>query len=333
MLFFYYLATFVAIAHGKCRSKCKAEYVDCIALHGEDVETKVLDACIRSSVKEGEEDTVCTKCLKEHRGKEVEPASVQRQFICLPKCKWVAIGCTQAGINASNLLRLMECVSSSYDTPLMKKKAPLCGKCIKTGECATFCNDRKEGEEPCTDEEITAVMGPCQEAKAKKDHCSQNNVRNCESLPICQLCNGECVKATQQCKEEEGGEGGGGGGVVTKPTPAPAKMQFFKDKAAYFRYCKVTFKGKGKEMVDGCKKCGGKPQMSKGGCKVREDRAACNQISDKDICKKAKCKPSFNDKAKTEFKRCVNPPEGQESIFGPPGQQKQKKSRRRRGGR
>jgi len=315
MQFFFYLAALFVVVQGKCKSKCKEEHADCLALHGKDVKSEILDSCVKSANKEGEE-TACSKCFSENKGKEEQPVQGQRQFICLSKCKWVAIGCTQAGINASNLLALMNCVSTSYHTELNKKRSPQCGACILTGECASYCNDRKEGEELCDDKEIAAIMEPCQKAKAEQDHCSKNNVRNCESLPICQLCNGQCIKSDQTCPDPEPTE---------EPAPAPGpKTDFFEDEFDYYRHCKKAYQGN----KEGCKACGGKLQAQKGGCKVRPNKAACNKIGLQDVCKRARCKIGWADnKSKDEFKRCTNPIEGQESIFGPVKKKKKRRGR------
>lgn len=311
MQLFLLLAVLFVSVQGKCRSKCKEETLDCLALHGQDAETRILNACVKTKAA-SQGDSPCQKCQAESEQNSPTPANQTRQFICLAKCKWVAIHCTQAGVNASNLLELMRCVSSSYTTPLNKAKAPQCGPCILTGECSSYCNKKKGGEVPCSEKEISDVISECQEWKNSQDICPTHNRKSCENLPICSLCNGDCQRSDKECKAEVT--------PAPEPTQEPQKPTKFASKDDYFRYCKREFSGK--ENKAKCTACGGKTQRSKGGCKVRPNKAACNKIRMAAVCQMANCKASFNDKEKTDFKRCVNPtdPNMGDSVFGPPKQ-------------
>merc|ERR1712048_407679 len=206
-------------------------------------------------------------------------------------------------------LGLMDCVQKTYKTDVNKKKSPQCEDCILTGECKGYCDDKKG--EPCTDDEIAEVFEECRVWKDNQNVCGSFNRKTCASVPLCQLCNGECLRT----KNLDDGKCPAAPAPVEGPTPppveGPAGVDLFVSKADYFKYCKKTYK----DDKEGCGKCGGNYQSNKKSCKVRPQKAACKQINLAEVCTKCGCKASYNDKEKTDFKRCVNPEKGSKSIF------------------
>lgn len=290
------------LVDAKCNSKCHKESSECIALHGDD-DLTVVDQCIEE--RAGDK---CKECRAKDGGKPENPRenSASNLFLCLNPCRWVAIHCTQAGINASNLLELMTCVTESYQSEVNKAKAPRCEECIIQGECRQFC-EQKLGV-VCNEKQIKDNLEECKEWKNQVDVCSQYNKRTCESFPVCSVHKGECVRTDSIPEDEKKDDDKDDDDEEEEEE----KIKYFKSVKQYANFCKQTYKGEGEK--ENCIACGGKWQKDKKSCKVKEKRALCNQISMPDVCKRAKCKAAYADKAQKEFKRCVN--SGEEIFEG-----------------